>query len=178
MVNTIVFHQVSHELARVVSELENWQNDHGDNLSSDIEQVRRMINHISGLNDRYKASYPWVAGPEDVESVYRNLHALQAEIKAEIWGSIYSSSDDNIVDNIEAAIKRLHGISNWHSSDGTGLSLRIDAIFAPLFREDFSELGEFYSAQDSFTSFLDSMTLSLEYHLSDARLRLAQQQSA
>ena len=162
MVNTIVFHQVSHELARVVSELESWQNDHGDNLSSDIEQVKGMINHISGLTGRYKARHPNIIDPEVVKSVYGNLHALQAEIEGEIWGSIHSSSEDNILDNIKAAIERIHAISEWHPSDGMGLSLRIDAIFAPLFREDSSERGELYRAQDAFTSFLDSMTLSLE----------------
>ncbi len=162
MVNTIVFYQASHELARVVSELESWQNDHGDNLSSDIQQIRGMINHISGLTGRYRARHPRIIDPEVVKSVYSNLHALQAEIEGEIWGSIHPSTEDNILDNIEAAIERLHGISNWHESDGTELSLRIDAIFAPLFHEDSSERGEFYRAQDAFTAFLDSMTFSLQ----------------
>lgn len=162
MVNTIVFYQVSHELARVVSELETWQNDHGDDLSSDIEQIKGMINHVSGLTDRYNASHPRIIDPEVVKSVYSNLHALQAEIEGEIWGSIHSSSEDNILDNIEAAIERLHDISNWHESDGTGLSLRVDAIFAPLLHEDPSERDDFYRAQVSYMAFLDSLMFSLE----------------
>ena len=178
MVNTVVFYQVAHELKRVVNELETWQNDYGDDLSSDIQQVRGMINHVSGLTDRYKARHPNIIDQEVVESVYRNIHALQEEIEEEIWGPILSSSGDETLDKIVDAIERLHGISNWHESDGTELSLRVDAIFAPLLHEDPSERGEFYRAQDSYMAFLDSLMLSLHERLSDARLKRAQQQSA
>jgi hypothetical protein len=178
MVNTVVFYQVAHELKRVVSELEIWQSEHGDDLSSDIAQVGGMITHVEGLIARYKTRHPNVIDPEVVKSVYANVHALQAEIEASIWDSIPGDTDDDTLDNIVNAIDRLHYISNWHELDGTELSLRTDAIFAPLLHDDPSERGEFYRAQDAYMAFLDSLMLSLHDRLSDIQAKRARQQSA
>ena len=162
MVNTIVFYQVSNELARVVSELESWENDHGDDLSSDIEQVREMINHISGLTDRYKALHPNIIDPAVIAGVYQDIEAMYAEIRAEILSSIQDERDS---DQIGAAIARLFKIANWHESDGDPRSLRLDAMFAPLFHEDPTECIELCKAQDTFCAYLENMMLELNEKL-------------
>jgi hypothetical protein len=165
MVNTIVFYQVSHMLGCVLSELETWQNDHGDDLSSDMERVREMIDHVSSLTSRYKERHPRKIDPEVVKSVYSNLHALQEEIKRDIMGSINGATDSETYNNIEVAMDRIRAISEWYPSDSTELSLRINEVFAPLVHDDPSEWGELYRAQDSFLEYLDRMSISLQERL-------------
>ena len=131
-------------------------------VQDDADQIVLMKNYLTELRAIYCPRIPVEFDQAVIAGVYQDIEAMYAEIRAEILSSIQDERDSG---QIGAAIARLFKIANWHESDGDPRSLRLDAMFAPLFREDPAERTEFYKAQDTFSAHLENMMLELNEKL-------------
>ncbi len=129
------------------------QSEPNDHVSQD--QIELALQNLQYLKQNHCNHQPVVFDPALIASVYQNIKAMATEIRNDIFQNL--DSDEGVA----RAIARMDKIMDWHESDGDPRSIRIDAIFEPLFTDDPSDRTEFYKAQDCFVEELDRLSLEL-----------------
>lgn len=143
----------------IVESCEPAPGETADHVSDDVDQIDQMIELLGGIKEIYcNRDFPGFDA-EIIASVNKDIDNMVAEIKAEIDGIVTDRSNPDL---IRAGISRLIKISNWYESDGDPRSIRMDMMFAPLWREDPDECGAFNAAQGSFGNTLDEMIQDLQ----------------